>query len=84
MTKDKDWKATKKEGGITNRERADRVEELLEAYMKGVAGDMTPVEGEARSYCCDFIADLLHLSASKGWGAESVLDMANTHFQCER
>lgn len=84
MAKDKNWKAKKKEGGITNQERADRVEKLLERYMKGVDEDLTPVEGEARSYCCDFIADLLHLSASKGWGAESVLDMANIHFQSER
>ena len=84
MAKDKGWKARKKDGGITNQERADRVEELLEVYMRGVDGDVTPVEGEARSYCCDFIADLLHLAASKGWGAESVLEMANTHFQSER
>ena len=84
MAKDKNWKAKKKEGGITNQERADRVEELLEAYMKGVDGDLTPVEGEERGYCCDLIADLLHLAASKGWGAESVLDMANMHFQSER
>lgn len=84
MAKDKGWKASKKQGGITNQERADRGDDLLVQYMVTVDGDPGGYEEDGRSYCCDFIADLLHLSASKGWGAESVLDMANIHFQSER
>lgn len=84
MAKDKGWRAKRKEGGISNQERADRGEDYLASYMIGVDGDMKPSIEDERSYCCDFIADLLHLAASKGWGAESVLGMANTHFQSER
>lgn len=84
--KDKNWSAKKDidHAGITNLERAERAEEYLDNYMAGRDGDYTPASEEARSYCADLIADLLHLSASKGWGAESVLQLAEIHFQSER
>lgn len=82
--KDTNWRAKRAEGGITNQERADRADEYLANYMTGRDGDDTPAAEEARSYCADLIADLLHLAASRGWGAESVLQLADINFQSER
>lgn len=82
--KDKNWRGTRAEGGITNQDRANRAEEFLSLYMTGVDGDLHPHPEDARSYCADLIADLLHLSASNGWGAESVAQLADTNFQAER
>lgn len=86
MKKDKGWRAKRDADkvGMTNQDRANRAEEYFDLYMTGRDGDYTPAAEEARSYCADLIADLLHLSASKGWGAESVLQLADIHFQSER
>ena len=86
MKHDKGWKANKDTDkcGITNADRASRVEELLEYYAKGRDGDIAPSESELPDYCADMIADLLHLAASNGWNAERVLRLADMHFQAER
>ena len=84
---DKNWKANKDVDrcGITNADRVERVQELLDVYSKGRDGDLDELpRDEQRSICADMIADLLHLSASYGWGAESVAQLADLHFQSER
>lgn len=86
MKHDKGWRANKDvdKCGITNADRADRVEDYLLNYMTGRDGDCNYTPEDERSYCSDMIADLLHLAASKGWNAEKILRMADTHFQAER
>lgn len=87
FTCDKGWKANKDVDGcgITNAERAERVQDFLACYSKGRDGDLDELPlDEQRSMCADMIADLLHLAASYGWGAESVLQLADIHFQSER
>lgn len=86
MKHDKGWRANKDTDkcGITNADRASRVEELLEYYAKCRDRRWHTSESELPYYCADMIADLLHLAASNGWDAEDVLRRADMHFQAER
>ncbi len=86
IKKDQNWRGNKDADhcGITNQDRADRVEEILYYYAKGRDGGMHPSLDDMASYCADMIADLMHLAASKGWDAERVHRLANLHFQSER
>lgn len=84
--KDKNWRGNKDvdKCGITNQDRASRVEEHFVLYATGRDGDLHPSPADMASYCADMIADLLHLAASEGWDAERVLRLADLHFQSER
>lgn len=84
MKHDKGWRANKDTDkcGITNADRAARVEEWFQGYANSLDRDVA--EPELPNYCSDMIADLLHLAASNGWDAEKTLRMADMHFQSER
>ena len=88
MKHDKGWRGSKDidRAGITNDDRAERGRAALDAYMRAKNGDIQGNDEpeEQRSECADLIADLLHLSALYGWGAESVARLADLHFQSER